>query len=80
MQWRQIYKLVLTTNTRSSSPSPSSHYCFPSHTHIHGQILNRAAYIQLLWIVLVGLIFAFIIQSRSANLGVATGNRLFLYL
>ncbi|KAJ9670278.1 hypothetical protein PVL29_026680 [Vitis rotundifolia] len=31
---------------------------------------------QLLWIVLVGLIFAFIIQSRSANLGVATGKHL----
>lgn len=28
---------------------------------------------QLLWIVLVGMTFAFIIQSRSAKLGVATG-------
>ncbi|XP_077231261.1 metal transporter Nramp7.2-like isoform X2 [Tasmannia lanceolata] len=31
---------------------------------------------ELLWIVLVGLIFALIIQSRSANLGVATGKHL----
>jgi Mn2+/Fe2+ NRAMP family transporter len=30
-------------------------------------------YKQLLWIVLVGLTFALIIQSLSANLGVATG-------
>ncbi|XP_062158820.1 metal transporter Nramp3-like [Alnus glutinosa] len=33
-------------------------------------------YKQLLWIVLVGLTFALIIQSRSANLGVATGKHL----
>ncbi|KAK1321756.1 Metal transporter Nramp1 [Acorus calamus] len=31
---------------------------------------------QLLWIVLVGLIFALIIQSRSANLGAVTGKHL----
>ncbi|XP_059439379.1 metal transporter Nramp7.2-like isoform X2 [Corylus avellana] len=31
---------------------------------------------ELLWIVLVGLTFALIIQSRSANLGVATGKHL----
>ncbi|XP_050292118.1 metal transporter Nramp1-like [Quercus robur] len=31
---------------------------------------------ELLWIVLVGLSFALIIQSRSANLGVATGKHL----
>nr|GLL38632.1 metal transporter Nramp1-like isoform X2 [Ipomoea trifida] len=31
---------------------------------------------ELLWIVLLGLAFAFIIQSRSANLGVATGRHL----
>ncbi|RWR92348.1 metal transporter Nramp5-like protein [Cinnamomum micranthum f. kanehirae] len=31
---------------------------------------------QLLWIILVGLSFALIIQSRSANLGVATGKHL----
>ncbi|KAI5669733.1 hypothetical protein M9H77_19586 [Catharanthus roseus] len=31
---------------------------------------------QLLWIVLIGLSFALLIQSRSANLGVATGKHL----
>ncbi|KAJ4966936.1 hypothetical protein NE237_018785 [Protea cynaroides] len=31
---------------------------------------------ELLWIVLIGLIFALIIQSRSANLGVVTGKHL----
>ncbi|OMO56309.1 Natural resistance-associated macrophage protein [Corchorus capsularis] len=31
---------------------------------------------ELLWIVLLGLAFAFIIQSRSANLGVVTGRHL----
>jgi hypothetical protein len=36
-------------------------------------------YKQLLWIVLVGLTFALIIQSRSANLGVATGFPSVLY-
>ncbi|XP_010270254.1 PREDICTED: metal transporter Nramp5-like [Nelumbo nucifera] len=31
---------------------------------------------ELLWVVLIGLIFAFIIQSLAANLGVATGKHL----
>lgn len=31
---------------------------------------------ELLWIVLIGLIFALIIQSLAANLGVSTGNHL----
>lgn len=29
---------------------------------------------QLLWVVLIGLIFALVIQSLAANLGVCTGN------
>lgn len=30
-------------------------------------------YFQLLWVILIGLIFALIIQSLAANLGVSTG-------
>lgn len=30
-------------------------------------------YAQLLWVILIGLVFALIIQSLSANLGVTTG-------
>ena len=29
--------------------------------------------IQLLWVILIGLVFALIIQSLAANLGVTTG-------
>ena len=36
--------------------------------------MQSILYKQLLWIVLVGLSFALTIQSRSANLGVATGS------
>jgi NRAMP (natural resistance-associated macrophage protein)-like metal ion transporter len=32
--------------------------------------------LQLLWVILIGLIFALIIQSLAANLGVVTGRHL----
>ena len=36
----------------------------------HGRAI---CYFQLLWVILIGLIFALIIQSLAANLGVSTG-------
>ena len=35
---------------------------------------------QLLWIILIGLIFALIIQSLAANLGVTTGKTKYIFI
>jgi hypothetical protein len=38
-------------------------------------LLNVPPPSQLLWVILIGLVFALIIQSLSANLGVVTGTQ-----
>ena len=35
---------------------------------------------QLLWVILIGLMFALIIQSLAANLGVSTGIHMYVYV
>ncbi|KDP32830.1 hypothetical protein JCGZ_12122 [Jatropha curcas] len=56
---------IAAVNLEGQTPSPVDHH--------HQKDPNTH---QLLWVILIGLIFALIIQSLSANLGVSTGKHL----